>query len=164
MHLTLRHKKTHTQCRYTGEEYDRKWLAWLLCQLGIAIITITNTIGVLSQSLVSCRARIKGGLLRRMRVQVLRTIPDPQMALTKSHHHRAFLTAAAAAAALQTRMLTPRQPVVLRTSSSGCVIDRALSGTLPTPLSDLWVRPYSVTPPHSRPCQNCITTTTQTYP
>ena len=139
MHLTLRHKKTHTQCRYTGEEYERKWLAWLLCQLGIAIITITNTttIGVLSQSLVSCRARIKGGLLRRMRVQVLRTIPDPQMALMKSHHHRAFLTAAAAAAALQTRMLTPRQPVVLRTSSSGCVIDRTLSGTLPTPLSDL---------------------------
>merc|ERR1712038_1332321 len=120
--------------RYTGEEYERKWLAWwLLCQLGIAIITITNTtntIGVLSQSLVSCRARIKGGLLRRMRVQVLRTIPDRQMALAKSpHHHRAFLTAA-----VQTRMLTPRQPVVLRTSSSGCVIDRTLSGTLPTPL------------------------------
>ena len=154
MHLTLRHKKTHTQCRYTGEEYERKWLAWLLCQLGIAIITITNTIGVLSQSLVSCRARIKGGLLRRMRVQVLRTIPDPQMALTKPHHHRAFLTAA-----VQTRMLTPRQPVVLRTSSSGCVTDRTLSGTLPTPLSDLWVRPYSVTPPHRRPCQNCIATT-----
>ena len=132
MRLTLRHKKTHTQCRYTGEEYERKWLGWLLCQLGIAIITITNTIGVLSQSLVSCSARIKGGLLRRMRVQVLRTIPDPQMALTKPHHHRAFLTAA-----VQTRMLTPRQPVVLRTSSSGCVRDKTLSGTLPTPLSDL---------------------------